>query len=706
VQRAAPAWLPVALVFAVTCLSFLPALSAGFVWDDRGTILNNLEFRGLAPARLRWMFTAFHMGHYQPLNWLTLALDCLVWGLRPFGYHLTNLLLHALNAVLFYALIQAFLRREHAFRENADSLRFRWCCAVGALVFAVHPLRVESVAWVTERRDVLSGTFYLLALIAYLRLADAGGAPARRKRLLPVLLFFVLSLLAKAWAVTLPVVLAVLDAYPLRRLRLSRAGSERENAPPWRGPLLEKVPFLVIALVFAGLALFAQSRRAMDLAPDHTALERVMQACYGLCFYLWKTLVPLRLSPLYLLDSSFNPWQVRYVLCALAVAALTLCLLALRRRWPWALTAWVCYAVIVSPVLGFAQSGEQIAADRYTYLSCLPFGVLAAAACCGLWVVQPNVERRLPGGRLVAPAVAAVLGVCCVLTFRQTRVWRDEITLWRHAVHCDSTNYVAYSNRGGARKDAGDLPGALADFTEAIRLNPKYVNAYNNRGNVRKDLGDLQGALADYTAAIELDPRCLGAYNNRGNIRQTRGDLAGALADYTAAIELDPASATAHNNRGNLRRMQGDPAGALADYTAALTLDPAHADAYVNRGVLFQAQGKQAEALADYDTAIRLAPSNAFAYNNRGNVRRAQGAVPAALADFDHALRLNPKYLDAYANRGAAHFDTRDWAGAVRDFEKALTLAAPRWPHRAQVSALLAQARARRRNAGGERPDQ
>ena len=508
------------LLVLVVFACFLPTLGNDFVaWDDDLTFTENPNYRGLSPAHLRWMLTTLHGGHYQPLSWITLALDYVVWGMNPIGYHLTSLVLHAANAILCYLVIAALLAR--ATRHGAG---VRAAAALGALFFAIHPLRVESVAWASERRDVLSGFFYLVAVLAYLRMQES----ARRPWFVVSIGAFVLSLLSKAWGITLPVVLLALDCYPLRRGLRARV-------------LLEKVPYGLIALGFGVLAFRAQAPiEAMRTLAQHGVIARVAQAAYGLWFYLGKTVVPLGLCPLYLLELRLDPMRPRYVLAISGVLGLTGGLVLLRRRAPGLLTAWVCYAVIVSPVLGFVQTGPQIAADRYTYLACLPWAVVAAGGLAAL--AEARAAGRLRSGvwYMALGASAATLVVLGALTFEQTRFWKDSRTLWEHVLRIDPTNYVAYTNRGYLRDEAGDQRGALADYDTALAIHPGYALAYYDRGTARKALGDLAGAMTDLSAAIQFNPRDPRAWNNRGWAREATGDLAGAAADYAEALRRAP----------------------------------------------------------------------------------------------------------------------------------------------------------------------
>jgi len=526
-------WL-IILMASIVFASFLPVLNNGFVWDDDINFINNFHYRGLSVSNLYWMFTTFHDANYHPLAWLTLGVDFFLWGMNPAGYHLTNLVLHVLNAACFYFLILLFLRRLEA--ANGHKFEMQISAAVGALFFAVHPLRVETVAWVSTRGDVLCCFFYLLTIIAYVRMSEKQTVAARRKWLLLALLLFVFSLLSRAWGMTLPLVLLILDLYPLGRFNLEdRSASLRKKV------LLEKIPFVLFALGAAILALWAKKGSMLEVA-EHGVIDRFMQAAYGLCFYIWKTIVPLGLYPGYVLDKTFNPLAPKYFLCAILVCSITAGLIIIRHRWPWALTAWVCYAVIVSPQLGFVQSGPQIAADRYTYIACLPFGVLVGGGVIRLWIAWH--QEYVPSTACVASfaLICMSLLVLSLLSFNQSRIWYNNLTLSNYGIKLNPGNSDAHYYRGVLREKIGDSRGALADYTSAIQFDPELAKAYNNRGAIREIQGDFAGALADFNNAIRLEPSSPEAYANRGVIRQAQNDLHSAAQDFTKALEVASSS--------------------------------------------------------------------------------------------------------------------------------------------------------------------
>src|SRR5881628_637285 len=400
-------WLVPALIALVTFAAFLPVLQNQFVdWDDQRNFLDNHHYRGLGWTHLRWMWTT-HLGHYIPLTWMTLGLDYLLWGMNPVGYHLTSLLLHVTNAVVFFFVVRWLLTRALP-SPSERGYALAVSAGVAALVFAIHPLRVESVAWVTERRDVLSGLFYLVAILLYLRACE-GMARGRGWYWLSVAVF-VCALLSKSMVVNLPVVLVILDVYPLRRL----GGSIGWRSEPARRVYVEKIPFVLLAAAASAIAVMAQSSvHAVASLAQLSVPGRVAISTYGLSFYLWKMVVPVNLSPVYELRPPVNPWATPFLLSYGVVLALTAIALALRRRVPGLPAAWVAYIVVLLPVLGIFQSGPQIAADRYTYLAGLGWAVLAGAGLLSVW-------RRLPF--LSTGLVVCILLGLGILTWNQGQV--------------------------------------------------------------------------------------------------------------------------------------------------------------------------------------------------------------------------------------------------------------------------------------------
>ena len=429
----------------------------------------------------------------------------------------------------------------------------------------MHPLRVESVAWITERRDVLSGLFYLLAILAYLRYCEARMA-GRRNWARPywaAVALCGLALLSKAIAVSLPAILLLLDIYPLRRLGVGPGG--------WTGPAarqvwIEKLPFAALAATAAGIALWAQIAGGnpvpLAVLPWSGRLAIVVHA---MAFYLEKTLVPARLSVLYELKLPLElaPWRV--ALSALIVGAVTAFAAACRRRLPGVLPAWVAYIVILFPVSGIAQSGYQAAADRYTYLACLGWALLAGAAVVAL-------------GRVSVPAVLILVGVLAGVTWTQVSVWHDNETLWRQAVRVDPASGIARANLGAALNARGRPVEALAELREALRLRPRYPDAHLNLGLVLAQGGDPAGAVPHFREAIRLWPLFADAHNSLGAALAIQGLRAEALTHFRDAVRINPDLAEARNNLGLALAEEGRLAEAAEQFRQAAALDAAWQD--------------------------------------------------------------------------------------------------------------------------------
>src|SRR5437870_2614993 len=561
-------WLVPVLIALVTFAAFLPALQNQFVnWDDHENFRDNPHYRGLAWTQLRWMWTT-HRGHYIPLTWMTLGLDYLLWGMNPLGYHLTSLLLHAANAVVFFFLVSRLLtlalpspsERGHAVPVAAG---------FAALVFAIHPLRVESVVWVTERRDVLSGLFYLVTILVYLRACE-GEERGRRWYSLAVATF-VLALLSKSMVVNLPIVLLILDVYPLRRL----GGAIGWWSEPARRVYVEKIPFVLLAAGASAIAVMAQSSVHAAASLAQLSLPgRLVVSAYGLSFYLGKTGVPVNLSPLYELSSTVDPWATPFILSYGVVVAITAIVLALRRPVPGLPAAWVAYVVVLLPVLGILQSGPQIAADRYTYLAGLGWASLAGAGLLSTW-------RRWPPFVLTGLAVVLLSGLG-TLTWNQVEVWHDSEKLWTHALAIDPKTSMAQFGLGRVRADQGKPAEAIEHYRQALNIKPDYGAAHYNWGVVLGQQGKPAEAIEHYRLAVQMRPNSADAHNNWGALLGQQGRLADAIEHFQQALRLKPDFAEAHNNWGFALAQQGKRAEAIEHYRHALRLDPDNALAQSN----------------------------------------------------------------------------------------------------------------------------
>jgi tetratricopeptide (TPR) repeat protein len=519
VQRPQPdAWGPRLpwIVFGVTLLVFLPAAENGFVnFDDDRNFVDNPFYRGLAPANLSWAFSTFLLGHWHPLTWLTLELDYALWGLNPAGYHLTNALLHAAGALLAYLLFAELLGKRDA----------AWAAAFGALFFALHPLRVESVAWASERRDVLCGVFSLATVLFYVR-----GRPTLS------LGMFVCALLSKVLAAVLPVVLLVLDVYPLRK--------------PWTArTVAEKVPYFALALGagLVGIARYEGGLAAAAADLDLYAGLRVMLSLFGLAFYLVKTAVPFGLYPQYVWNPDPTPFDAMLVgataLLGILVAA---ALWAWRRGVRAPAAALAAYVVLLLPVLSLLRlDRQQIVSDHHSYLASLAVAALAA----GGWRIWSERDARTARW-----AALGTLALLAVLTVRQIGFWRDSETLWRRTVEAHPLSITAHNNLGRALAEQDRVDEAIAELETAAGLRPEYAHARYNLGVLLMRQGRLAEAEKHFRAALEREPRMAQGWSDLGNCILRQGRPREAIQAYEKALELAPDFADARHNLEVARR--------------------------------------------------------------------------------------------------------------------------------------------------------
>ena len=638
-----------AIVVTATVVSFYPSLWNGFVgYDDDALFLNNLRYRGLGWPQLSWMFTTFLRGHYQPLSWVTLGLDYVIWGMNPFGYHLTNLLLHAANALIFYFVTVRLL--SVALALSSDEFPLQFGAGLAAVLFAMHPLRVESVAWVTERRDVLSGLFFLLTILFYLRAAMAETKADYHKWFVLTLAVYVFSLLSKAVGISLPVVLVVLDVYPLRRLGW---GDGKWLGAAARRVWLEKLPFVVLAASAAWVAISAQYQAgAVESFAHRGLLPRLGQSFYALTFYLWKTLVPTQLSPLYEMPASFNPWSWYYTVGGLVVVVVTLILLNARARFPAGLAVWLYYVALVAPVSGIAQSGPQLVADRYSYLACLGWMILAGGGFTHLWKHLFGMSRWFPV--LAAAMITAVLLWLGNVTRQQIYVWHDTPTLWNHVLSIPPESSIAHNDLGNLLFKEKKFAEAIAHYRRAVEINRTYPMAHFNMGNALSHLGKIEEATEQYRRAIQLTPNFSTAQYNFGRALAALGRHEEAMEHFRNAVELNPDFAEAHNNLGLLLAASGKREEAIEHYRRALQADPKLAVAHINLAAALSAQGKTKEAIAHYQQSLELEPKRASAHVDLGEILAANARLDEAMTHFRKALEIEPDLATAHFDLGRA----------------------------------------------------
>jgi tetratricopeptide (TPR) repeat protein len=601
-----------ALLALATVAAFLPLAHNGFVnYDDPLYIVDNPRVTGgLSGQGIAWALTSLEGGNWHPLTWISHQLDVELFGMNPGAHHLVGLALHVANAVVLFLVLQ-----------GATGAAGRSLVVAG--LFALHPLHVESVAWASERKDVLSTFFWMLSVAAYVRHARRPGGGAYALSLGA----FALGLAAKPMLVTLPAVLLLLDYWPL-----GRRG--------WRRLLVEKAPFLLLAAAAAALALVAQQRGgAITLMESQHHALRAVNALTAYVRYLGKTLWPAGLAIYY-------PFVVRPALGgAAAVGALALAsagALALGRRWGFVPVGWFWYLATLLPVIGVVQAGTQSMADRYTYVPLV--GIFIAAA----W----GAHALVAGGRGERPAAvgaAVAVAACAVLTRGQVLLWRDSVTLFGHAAAVTERNWLAHENLGVALHARGDVAGAEAQFARALAINPDSGGAHNNLGLIREEQGRLEEARAQFETALRADPGDAPAQNNLGNVLDRMGRPEEALRRYAEALRLMPDFAEAHLNRGVALERLGRVQEAEAAYRRAVALNPRLVKAHLSLGLLLFNRGDADGARASFARALQVDPGSAEAHYYAAAVLESRGRPAEAADHYRAALRLRPAFPEARA---------------------------------------------------------
>jgi protein O-mannosyl-transferase len=520
-------WLVLAVcVFlaGIVWLVFGQTLRHDFVnFDDGAYVYKNPEvFRGLTTEGSVWAFTHSHSSNWHPLTWISHMLDCQLYGLNPSGHHLTNVLLHAANAVLLFLVL----------RQLTSSL---WRSAFVAAVFAIHPLRVESVAWVAERKDLLSGLFFILTIWAYVRYARGPYSPARY---VLVLLFFAIGLMCKPMLVTLPAVLLLLDYWPLRRIDAKSDLAIKSFRIP-REVILEKLPLLGVAAASCVATVVAQQTAMQPLANISLPL-RAGNAVIACVVYIGQLFWPSELAAFYPLTIS-DITIARVLLSLLLLAAISITVFLFRRR-RYLVTGWVWYLVMLAPVIGVLQVGSQAHADRYTYLPEIGLVLLFT------WVVA-DLSARWPHRRLLVSVVSvAIVVVLAFSAHTQASFWKDSETLWTQALSRTSDNLTAELNLGEAVYKLGRTPEAIAHFERALQIDPNQASTYSSMGAALLETGRTNESLATLQKAIELDPKSSDAHYNLGNTLLQLGRGTDAVAHYKRALELAPDDIETMNN--------------------------------------------------------------------------------------------------------------------------------------------------------------
>ena len=574
-------WAAALLVTALTLIIYLPALQNDFVnWDDNKYVYENEHIRSLDFKLLKWSF-GFHILNWHPLTLLSHSIDYALWGLNPIGHHLTNIIFHSVNTFLLFVLIVYLLANVSLAKSSFSETNYKTAtgniiaASVAALLFGIHPIHVESVAWVAERKDVLSTFFVLLSLIFYSKYVikqETKKTNSQPLYYISSLIFFILALMSKPMAVTLPFILIILDIYPFQRFSFKKVFRAHIKL------VMEKIPFVFFSLISTILTVIAQhSGGAITSLKVYPLSFRVVVAIRGLSFYLEKMILPIGLSPFYPLPK-YPPLQsLENIVSIILVLVISFfCTWTWKRGQKIYMTIWVFYVITLLPVIGIIQLGEQAAADRYSYMPGIGPFFLIGLGISYAWGKNYS-SKRLSSfcKKIILFMLILIFLTLSILTVKQTKIWTDSITLWSYELKGYPDFWLAYYNRAHAYTTLGEYGRALKDVNKAISYNPKYPQSYYLRAVNHIGLGDYCRALTDLDKAIKLDPQFAGAYYIRSKAYIKLGDYQQALKDLDKVIELKSEFIEeAHRNKCEIYKKLDDHQQAIKDCTKAIKITP------------------------------------------------------------------------------------------------------------------------------------
>lgn len=675
-------------------IAFGQTLHYGFVnYDDDVYVYRNPHVTGgLTRSGAGWAFTHVYSSNWHPLTWLSHMLDGQVYGLNAGGHHATNISIHAATVIALFLVL---------WRMTG----FLWRSAFVAAVFAIHPLRTESVAWIAERKDVLSGLFFVLTLAAYVWYARRAWSFVRYA---VVAIAFSCSLMCKPVAVTLPFVLLLLDYWPLKRW-----GPSEGRLIPWR-IILEKIPLLALSAALCLITIFAQEEAVSPIP----LITRIDNAALSYLIYLRQMLYPSGLVVFYPFPENGLPlWEI--VGAFFLLLAISAFVVSARRRQPWLLFGWLWYLGILVPMIGILQVGAQAHADRYTYLP--QIGLYLALT----WAAAESGIRWNQHRLLLSGACVAILAALVVCTRNQVSCWQNSHALWTRALAFTSGNVIAENNLGNVLLDEGNVDEAIThlenarqikpddpkaafnlgnalvqkgrlndgieNLTQALQFKPDYAEAHINLASALLKIDKVDDAIAHYQKALQIQPDLAVAWNDLGYARLRKGSVNEAIACFQKSMQLDPNQAVTRNNLGNSLIQQGKVDEAITYYQAALQLKPDYAEAHYNLGAALIQKGRVDEAVVHFSRALQLKPDYDTAAYNIGIALFHQGKVDAAADYFQKALRINPAYAEAHYNLGNALIQQGKIDDAITHFRQALEIQPGQFMTRNNLGYILLQ---------------
>ena len=617
--------------------------------DDPSYVTGNPHVRsGLTRESIAWALTATHSANWHPLTWISHMVDVQLFGLKPWGHHLSSVLFHVLNTLLLFVVL----------RRMTGCV---WRSAFVAALFAVHPTHVESVAWVAERKDVLSTLFWLLTMLAYVRYVQSPGI----RRYVPVALAFALGLMAKPMLVSLPLVLVLADAWPLGRLQVTGDRLQKGGGTSLATSLLEKLPLFALALASCVVTFIAQrGSGAVGTIERYSLGVRADNAIVSYVAYIGKMLWPVRLSVIYPHPVDTLPvWLI--AVCAAALAGATYAAVRFSRSQPYLATGWLWYLATLLPVIGLVQVGQQAMADRYTYI---PFIGLFIIIAWGMPAIAARAISSDTARRAALCAGAAVVLVALsVAAWVQVGYWRNGEALFKHALAATSGHSMVRCCLADVYLDQGKTGRTIEQLRLAIKDKPDLAEAHNGLGFALDRQGRTDEAVIEIRKAVELNPRLTAARNNLGSIMLRRGDLDGALEQFTLAVKYNPRSAEALCNLGTVLDRVGRTEEAIPHLERAVELGPDVGEARYALGVVLLKTGDNERAVDELTQAVELKPRMPEAHFSLAMALGKQGDLDEARAQLIQTCELKPEWGPPRYSLAVLLFQSRDYEGAWRE---------------------------------------
>jgi len=640
-----------------TLLVFWQVRNFDFVnYDDNYYVSENQHvLNGLTTGNIIWAFTTGHAANWHPITWLSLMLDCQLFGTNPGWMHLINLLLHIVNTLLLFTVL----------KKMTGSL---WPSAFVAAAFALHPMHVESVAWIAERKDVLSTLFWLLTMATYL--AYICRPVAFRYAL--TLVLFALGLMAKPMLVTLPFVLLLLDYWPLGRFAAPRA-VKTATIPDRRRVLyriiIEKVPLLAIAAISSAITFLVQRAGGTVANIDVLPLNsRISNAFLSYATYIGKMFWPQNLAVFYPLEAEGSIPFRQVAMCALLLLVISILVIYFGGKRRYLIVGWFWFIGTLIPIIGIVQVGGQAYADRYTYIPYIGLFIIIA------WGLPELLSKWLYRKIALGIVAAMVLTAMGIGTYRQVGYWKNNSTLFTHAVEVTPNNWLAYNNLGDEYGKLGRYQDAIESFKQAIRIKPDYAETHNNLGFAYGKLGRWQDAVEAYKQAIRIKPDYADAHYNLGFAYGNLGRYQESIEAYKRAIRIKPDYADAYYNLGGTYGKLGRYQDAIESFKQAIRIKPDLAEAHYNLGVAHGKLGRWQDAVEAYKRAIRIKPDYAKAHDNLGNIYGKLGRYQDAVEAYKQAIRIKPDFAEAHYNLGVIYDELGRYQDAIESFKQAIRI--------------------------------